>query len=158
MRMGSRSALVAVGVAVTLAVLPGCNDSHSSQPAQSAQPTHKLVKHTFYGYDPEDPDLHMREVLSWTSQDDNGPIDGTYAIQEQASGKGPWTPMGETKSFQGTQRGNEIDVPGGQLGDAIPVHGTLQQNGHRLHLDGDLGIETYDLYDSPSVAAAAGRQ
>ncbi|MEV5283531.1 hypothetical protein [Streptomyces sp. NPDC052811] len=114
------------------------------------------MTHTFYGYDAFDPNnRHMREVLSWTSQDDNGPIDGTYVIQEQANGQGPWTPLGETKPFQGTQRGNEIDVPGGQLGSAAPIHGTLQQDGHHLHLDSDLGIETYDLYDSPSVAATA---
>ncbi|MEV0981139.1 hypothetical protein [Streptomyces sp. NPDC049915] len=138
-------------------VLPGCSHSQSSQPAQSSQPTHKIVKHTFYGYDPQDPSLNQREVLTWTSQDDNGPIDGTYSIQEQANGKGRWTPVGETKSFQGTQRGNEIDVPRGQLDDIAPLHGTLQQNGHRLHLDSDLGIETYDLYDSPA-AAAAGRR
>ena len=146
MRVGSRSPLVAVGIALTALVLPGC--SHS-RPAQPAQPTHKIVKHTFYGYDPEDPDLHQREVLSWTSQDDNGPIDGTYTIQEQANGKGPWTTSGEPKSFQGTQHGNEIDVPRGQIDDMADLHGTIQQNGHRLHLNFDLGIETYDLYDSP---------
>ncbi|MEV5176855.1 hypothetical protein AB0L10_38585 [Streptomyces flaveolus] len=155
MRMGSRPALVAVVIAMTVVVLPGCSDSQPMQPAHSAQPSHKIVNHTFYGYDPMDPDLHEREVLSWTSQDDDGPIDGTYMIQEQANDKGPWTLVGEAKSFQGTQHGNKIDVPPGQL-DQFPYHGTIQQNGHRLHLDGDLGIETFDLYDSPSAAAAAG--
>jgi hypothetical protein len=133
---------------MTVLVLTGCNHS---RPAQPTEPTHKIVKHTFYGYDPDAPDLDQREVLSWTSQDDNGPIDGTYTIQEQANGKSPWTTLGEAKSFQGTQHGNEIDVPRGQLDDLLPYHGTIQQNGHRLHLNSDLGIETYDLYDSPAA-------
>ncbi|MFD8549384.1 hypothetical protein [Streptomyces sp. NPDC059649] len=59
--------------------------------------------------------------------------------------------MGEAKSFRGTQHGNAIDVPRGQLDDTADLHGSIKQNGHRLHLNFDLGFETYDLYDSPAA-------
>ncbi|MFE7403203.1 hypothetical protein [Streptomyces sp. NPDC057557] len=145
--MGSRFPLIAVGIAMAVVVLPGCNNS---QPTQTTPPTHKIVKHTFYGVDPASPD--QREILSWTSQDDNGPIDGTYTLQERASHSAPWTTSSEPKSFQGTQHGNEIDVPVGPLGLTTDLHGTIQQSGRRLHLSSDLGIETYDLYDSPPAS------
>ncbi|MGV9252829.1 hypothetical protein [Streptomyces sp. NPDC003697] len=144
MPTGLRSSLVAAAAAVTVATT-GCS---KSEPTQPAQPTHKIIKHTFYGVDPESP--NQREVLNWSSQDDNGPIDGTYTLQEKANDSAPWTTTSDPKPFQGTQRGNEISLTGEALGGN--VHGTIQQNGHRLHLDSDLGIETYDLYDSPSAA------
>lgn len=144
--MRSRSPFIAVAAAIAMTVVvPGCSDS------QPARPTRKIVKHTFYGYDPDAPDLHQREVLSWTSQGDNGPIDGTYTIQDQANDKGPWTTLGKAKPFQGTQHGNEINVPRGQIDGIADLQGAIQQNGHRLHLNLDLGIETNDLYDSPSA-------
>ncbi|MEV7960427.1 hypothetical protein ACFVZR_39465 [Streptomyces sp. NPDC058316] len=150
--MGFRPALVAVGIAMTVVVLSGCSDNQSAQPAQ---PTHKIVRHTFYGYDPAA--SGMREVLSWTSQDDNGPIDGTYTVQQRKTDASPWEDtLTDPKPFQGTQHGNEISVPGEQLGlTGGDLHGTIQQNGHRLHCNTDLGIETYDLYDSPSTGSSA---
>ncbi|MEU4849308.1 hypothetical protein [Streptomyces gilvosporeus] len=144
--MGSRNPLIALGIAMSVLVLPGCSQS---RPAQPARPTHKIIKHTLYGSDHDAP--HQREVLSWTSQDGNGPIDGTYTLQEQATDSASWTTSSEPKSFHGTQHGNEIVVPVGQLGGAADLHSTIRQNGHRLHLSSDLGIETFDLYDSPSA-------
>ncbi|MFE9574630.1 hypothetical protein ACFYMW_40040 [Streptomyces sp. NPDC006692] len=145
MRIGSRSPLISVAAVIAMSmVIPGCSQS---QPTQSAQPTRKIVKHTFYGVNPASPD--QREILSWTSQGDNGPIDGTYTLQEKANDSASWTTSSDPKPFQGTQHGNEISLTGEQLGG--DVHGTIQQNGHRLHLDSDLGIATYDLYDSPSA-------
>lgn len=156
MPVAFRPPLVAVGIALASMTLLGCSHSGTSESApspefpQASQPTNpvdKIVKHTFYGYDPQAPG--QRELLEWTSHGGDGPIDGTYSIQEQDTGKSSWTDVREPTLFQGTQHGNEITVPAGQI-DEYGTHGTLQQNGHRLHLDGDLGIETYDLYDSPS--------
>ncbi|MEU5093046.1 hypothetical protein [Streptomyces sp. NPDC021356] len=95
--------------------LPGCSRSQPPQSVQPTLPTHKTVKHTFYGYDPEEPAHVQREVLSWTSQDDDGPINGTYVVQDRADATGRWTDTSDPKPYQGTQRGNEIDVPAGQL-------------------------------------------
>lgn len=147
MRMGSRSPLIAVAVAMAMmVVVPGCRSG-------SQQPTPKIIKYTFYGVDPSF--TEQREIVSWTSQDNNGPIEGTETIQVKADGTGAWTMEGEPEPFQGTQHGNEIEVPSGHLKNlTVDVHGTIQQNGHRLHLDSDLGVGTYDLYDSPSVTPA----